>query len=70
VKAREQQAPELPAKNRAYLARALLDNLDRLLSQELDRLCSQRRGVCQINVDAVEPLGAEDVDCKVRTLLL
>ncbi|MGA7539279.1 MAG: addiction module protein [Steroidobacteraceae bacterium] len=71
IDALEREALKLPAEDRARLVRNLLDSLDELSAEELDRLwleeASQR--AAQIDAGEVELISAEEVDRKARALL-
>ena len=71
IDALELEALKLPAEDRARLVRDLLDSLDELSAEELDRLwleeASQR--AAQIDAGEVELIPAEEVDRKARALL-
>ena len=65
------EALKLPGEDRARLVRDLLESLDELSAEELDRLwleeASQR--AAQIDAGEVELISAEEVDRKARALL-
>jgi putative addiction module component (TIGR02574 family) len=67
----EREARKLPIEDRARLARDLLDSLDELAPQELDRLwlAEASRRAAQIDAGEVELVSAEEVDRKARALL-
>ena len=71
IDALEHEALKLPAEDRARLARDLLDSLDELSAEELDRLwleeASQR--AAQIDAGEIELISSEEVDRKARALL-
>ena len=71
VEALEREALKLPAEDRARLAEELLDSLDELPPQEIDRLWLEEasRRAAQIDAGEVELVSAEDVDEKARALL-
>lgn len=67
----EHEARKLPVEDRARLVRELLDSLDELPPQELDRLWLEEasRRAAQIDAGEVELVSAEEVDRKARALL-
>lgn len=71
VKSLEREALQLPAEDRARLAHELLDSLDELSPEELDRLWVEEAGrrAAQIDAGEVELVSAEEVDRKARALL-
>ena len=71
VEALEREALKLPAEDRARLAGELLDSLDELPPQEIDRLWLEEasRRAAQIDAGEVQLVSAEDVDRKARALL-
>jgi putative addiction module component (TIGR02574 family) len=71
IDALEREALKLPAEDRARLARDLLDSLDELSGEELDRLWLQEANqrAAQIDAGEVKLLSAEEVDRKARALL-
>jgi putative addiction module component (TIGR02574 family) len=71
VESLEREALKLPADDRARLARELLDSLDELSPEELDRLWLEEAGrrAAQVDAGEVELVSAEDVDRKARALL-
>ncbi len=71
VKALEREALNLPADDRARLVRELLDNLDDLPSQELDRLWLEEanRRATQLDAGKAELVSGDEVDRKARALL-
>jgi hypothetical protein len=67
----KREALKLPTEDRARLARELLESLDDLPPEEVERLWLEegpRRGA-QIDAGAVELVPAEEVDRKARALL-
>ena len=71
IEALEREALKLPAEDRARLARELLDSLDKLPPQELDRLWLDEasRRAAEIDAGEVQLVSSEDVDRKARALL-
>ena len=71
IESLEREALQLPAEERARLARELLDSLDALSPDELDRLWLEEAGrrAAQIDAGGVELVSAEEVDRKARALL-
>jgi putative addiction module component (TIGR02574 family) len=71
VKALKREALNLSADDRARLARELLDSLDDLPSQELDRLWLEEanRRATQLDAGEVELVSGEEVDRKARATL-
>jgi putative addiction module component (TIGR02574 family) len=71
VKALEREALNLPADDRARLVRELLDSLDDLPSQELDRLWLEEanRRATQLHAGKAELVSGDEVDRKARALL-
>jgi putative addiction module component (TIGR02574 family) len=71
VKALEREALNLPADDRARLVRELLDSLDDLPSQELDRLWLEEanRRATQLDAGKAELVSGDEVDRKARALL-
>ncbi|MGH8227254.1 MAG: addiction module protein [Steroidobacteraceae bacterium] len=71
VESLEREALQLSAEDRARLARELLDSLDELSPDELDRLWFEEadRRAAQIDAGEVELVSAEEVDQKARALL-
>lgn len=71
VKALEREALKLPVDDRARLVRELLDSLDDLPSQEIDRLWLEEasRRATQIDAGEVALVPGEEVDRKARALL-
>jgi putative addiction module component (TIGR02574 family) len=67
----EREVLKLPAEDRARLARELLESLDELQPQELDRVWLEEasRRAAQIDAGEVELVSAEEVDRKARALL-
>jgi putative addiction module component (TIGR02574 family) len=67
----EREALKLPAEDRARLVRDLLDSLDELSAEELDRLWLEEASQRAVQIDAgeVELISAEEVDRKARALL-
>jgi len=65
------EARKLPVEDRARLVRELLDSLDELPPQELDRLWLEEasRRAAQIDAGEVKLVSAEEVDRKARALL-
>ncbi len=71
VELREREVLKLPAGDRARLARELLESLDELQPQELDRVWLEEanRRAAQIDAGEVELVSAEEVDRKASALL-
>lgn len=71
IDALEREALKLPAEDRARLVRELLESLDELSSEELDRLWLKEAGqrAAQIDADDVELISGEEVDRNARALL-
>lgn len=71
VETLEREALRLPAEDRARLARELLDSLDELAPQELDRLwlSEAARRAEEIDSGSVELIAGDEVDSKARSLL-
>jgi putative addiction module component (TIGR02574 family) len=67
----EREVLKLPAEDRARLARELLQSLDELQPQELDRLWLEEssRRAAQIDAGEIDLVSAEEVDRKARALL-
>jgi putative addiction module component (TIGR02574 family) len=67
----EHELLKLPAEERARLVRELLDSLDDLPAQELDRLWSNEasRRAAQLDSGEVTLVSGEEVDRKARALL-
>jgi putative addiction module component (TIGR02574 family) len=67
----EREVLRLPAEDRARLARELLDSLEELPPEELDRLWVEEasRRAAQIDAGEVTLVPAEEVDRKARALL-
>ena len=71
IKALEREALKLSAEDRARLARELLDSLDELSAEEIDRLWLEEAGhrAAQIDAGEVELIPADEVDQKASALL-
>jgi hypothetical protein len=71
VEALEREALKLSAEHRARLARELLDSLEDLSSDEIDRLWLREADhrATQIDTGEVQLISAEDVDQKASALL-
>jgi restriction endonuclease Mrr len=67
----EREVLKLPAEDRARLARELLESLDELQPQELDRVWLEvaSRRAAQIDAGEVDLVSAEAVDRKASALL-
>jgi putative addiction module component (TIGR02574 family) len=67
----EREALKLSPEQRARLARELLDSLDKLPAEELDRLWLDEAShrAAQIDAGDVALVSAEEVDRKARALL-
>jgi putative addiction module component (TIGR02574 family) len=67
----EREVLKLPAEDRARLARELLESLDELQPQELDRVWLEEasRRAAQIDAGEVDLVSAEAVDRKASALL-
>ena len=67
----EREALKLSAGDRARLAHELLESLDEIQPQELDRLWLEEasRRAAQIDSGEVELVSSEDVERKARALL-
>jgi len=71
IKTLEREALNLPTDDRARLIRDLLDSLDDLPSQEVDRLWLEEanRRAEQLDAGDVKLVSSEEVDRKARALL-
>jgi hypothetical protein len=67
----EQEVLKLPVEDRARLARRLLDGLDELSREELERLWLDEAGrrAAQRGADVVEWVSSEELERKVQALL-
>ncbi len=71
IESLEREALQLSPEDRARLAHDLLDSLDELSPEELDRLWLEEAGrrAAQIDAGEVELVSAEEVDRKAKALL-